>query len=103
MSDHEYEEFSLAGYISLKEAANRLPSPKPGRRTHVNTVRRLIFKHKIPMLRRGHFYFVKWTDLVTALHCIETPGDMPNAPNPAIEAERERWRQRKLRELGIIR
>ena len=61
-SQHE-----LANWISLSEAAARLPSPRFGKRTHKSTVLRLVRRHGLEIRRRDMYAFVYWPAIVELL------------------------------------
>lgn len=54
---------TIHDYISLSEAARRLPSPRAGKRTHISTLWRWVLSGKLPAVRRGRWYFVRVCDL----------------------------------------
>jgi hypothetical protein len=90
-------EQALDGYVSLREAANRLPSPKAGCRTALSTVYRLIRKHNVPTIRRGSFRFVRWTDIM-AIHQ-EEPGRIE--PRRLRRPKTSAWAEAVLDRAGI--
>ncbi len=89
----------LMEWLPLAEIARRLPSPQPGKRTHVTTVYRLAVKHKLEVLRRGRYRFLRWADVLR----IFTKA-VPFDPISAAEAERSREELRaKLRAAGVLK
>ena len=94
----------LANWVSLSEAAARLPSPRTGKRTHASTVRRLAVKHGLQMLRRGAYKFVYWPDVVKLFQPVSLlrpgpPCGRTRAARRTLAQERET--QQTLKEFGL--
>jgi hypothetical protein len=53
--------------ISLQEACLLLPSPRPGKRTNVATLRRLVFSGRLPAIRCGQYWYVEPDDVKALL------------------------------------
>lgn len=93
----------LHNWISLSEAAARLPSPRTGKRTHSSTVFRLAKKHGLQMLKRGPYRFVFWPAVLEILQ-----PDQPASPRPQREMgarrslAQDRRTQESLRRHGVI-
>lgn len=97
---------SAAEYVSLVEAAKLVPSPKPGKRTHVNTVRRWCRSGRVRSYRRGRWLFVKVEDLLAAATPQEvTPQPAEGKPRSRAQQASAEERQRKawerLRAQGV--
>lgn len=94
----------LSNWVSLAEAAARLPSPKAGKRTHISTVYRLARKHGLELRRRGPFNFVYWPDLEDLLQ----PATVHSPRPPHVQGgsrrtlASQRDLQRRLEEHGLV-
>lgn len=88
----------LGEWVSLAEAARMLPSPRAGKKTHLSTIYRLAAKHKLPLMRRGRWLFLRKADLgrlFTREPIVETKAVKPSK-------QTERWAQGVLKKAGII-
>ena len=92
------DNLDLNGYIGVAEAARRLPSPKPGCKTALSTIYRLIAKHKVPTIRRGSFRFVRWADIVS-IHQ-EEPSRIE--PRRLRQPKTSAWARAVLERAGIL-
>jgi hypothetical protein len=90
-------------WIGLREAAGLVPSPRPGKKTHISTVFRWCEAGKLECRRRGRWWFVRRADVLALL--TETPGRKPDAtPGPSRRQQRGRsreWAKRVLDAAGI--
>lgn len=82
---------NLEEWISVAEAAARIPSPYAGKTTSLGTVYNLIKRHKLPVLRRGCWTFIRWQDVVALFK----PGETDR------QAEHEEA-ERRLRAEGFL-
>lgn len=88
--------------LSLADVARRLPSPRPGKRTHLSTVYRLIVKHRIPVVRRGRYRFIREADLALLFED-EPPGRDPKPRGrPPNRTAGQLWAEEELRKRGML-
>lgn len=94
----------LVNWISLAEAAARLPSPQQGKRTKSATVLRLARKHGLTVLRRGQWGFVYWPDVLATFQPEQLRQPRPvRFPGSARRSlEQDDWTRKKLEEFGVI-
>lgn len=72
--------------ISLKEATYLLPSPREGKRTHINTLRRHALSGRLRYWRNGPWFLVSRAE-VLAMCQLVAPKPAPGTPTPE-QAER---------------
>lgn len=99
MSQRAPDDLDLSEWIPLAEAARRLPSPRPGKKTHVATIYRLCVRHNLTVMRRGPWRFVRWVE-VRALFQPERRIELP--PTLRQERRNKEWADQVLRNAGII-
>ncbi len=88
----------LSEWISFAEAARRLPSPRAGRKTALSTIYRLAKRHKLTVLRRGCWRYVRWGDLLKLFEPEQQPEIQKRARG---KARAPGWVDEELRRLGF--
>ncbi len=93
-------ENDLENWVSLAEAAARMPSVKPGKRTQPKTVHDLAKRHGLEILQRGPYYFVRWPDLVELFQPVEAPQPRRRKGTRRTLAQQRDW-ERRARDVGL--
>lgn len=90
------------GWVSLAEAARRLPSPRPGKRTHVSTIFRIARREGLEIRRLGKWRYVRWQDIVR-LFVVDRRA--PKAANPPLRRQSRvpAWVDESLRRHGLLK
>jgi hypothetical protein len=84
--------------IPLAEARLLMPSPRPGKRTNLATVYRMIVSGQLRAWRRGRWLFVSKAEV------LEMPERVKRTPRPPPVEERadlDRWRQEGMKRFGL--
>jgi predicted site-specific integrase-resolvase len=85
--------------VPLLEAAKLIPSHRPGKKIHVNVLRRWCRSGRLPSVRRGQFYFVDTEDLQTFYR--DGKVEAPVLRRPSVRRAEDRWAERVMKEMGI--
>ena len=88
-------------WIPLCEAAKLVPSPRPGRGTHLSTLYRWVKSGRLEARRNGRWLFVRREDVLGLLQPVPVVRPRPPEPPPP-EAHDDGWAMRVLREARII-
>ena len=88
--------------LTLAEARDLVPSPRPGCRTHLATLYRWVLSGRLPAVRRGRWYFVRRADLLK----IATPVPVQASAktprlSPRLLAARKRRIDAQAKALGL--
>lgn len=100
LNANQHPEIDLSRFVSLAEAARRLPSTQAGKRVHVSTVYRLAVKHGVMLLRRGQWRYVEWEGILR-LFTVELPARRIE-PQPRRSKAQAEWTRKTLEEAGIL-
>lgn len=87
----------MTGWVSLAEAAARLPSPRPGKRTACSTVYRIARRHGLEIRRLGQWRYVRWSDLVE-LFKEDRPKEAPRITRKPVTSA---WAKQYLKDHGL--
>lgn len=90
---------TLRDWIPLCEAAQLVPSPRSGKRTHLSTIYRWINAGRLECRRNGRWRFVRRLDVLALLQP-DRPRPRPATPPTASAVSRET--QRILTQNGLI-
>jgi len=93
----------LTNWISLAEAAARMPSPIAGGTTQAKTVLRLARKQGLEIRKRGWYSFVYWPDIVQLMVPVQTPVPAEKLKTSLVrrKLDHQTQLQSKLEELGL--
>lgn len=79
-------------WIGSATAARMIPSPRPGKNTHISTVIRLIKAGRLKGRQRGRWWFVRLADVLALI----------GSPQPAGKRQRTRFVKTVLERNGLI-
>lgn len=86
-------------WISISEAATRIPSPLAGKQTHPATIRGLIRKHRLTTQRRGPYRFVFWPDIAALMQPedVVDKREIQHCKDKRVAADRKARHERLVR------
>lgn len=103
METTQQELRSLDGWVSLAEAASRIPSPRPGKSTRAHTVLRIALKNNLAIIRRGPWRFVKWSEILALFETVRGQPRIARSKPIKAQSSIPKWVTDDLKRRGLLK